>query len=108
METSTLKTIADLGIGVGTVALILYFIHKIGVYMIDKNKQVFDEIMNANKAKEAWWQEYINSENHQKTDLMEKHIGVMVEVKNVLAENTKAQSANNEIMKEVVNKILMK
>jgi len=97
MEQQLPTNLAQYGVGVfgiGVLGFILFLVIK---SFSKEMRETRDERLNNQK----WFMEYVNQNNHQKDELIERHTTVLVEVKNAIQQNTET---NRTLVEAVVSK----
>lgn len=86
METSLATSAKEIGIAL-TVVLGSGFLIK---YIVDKNKEVFDSLMNQLKENRADYSAFVESNNHQNAERIEKSTAAMTTIATSIETHTKA------------------
>lgn len=101
MDLGFLSEFRDLGLGAIAVILVAYLTR----YVMDKNFQVFKELISQLKEIQINYTNFVTENNHQKTDMVKEHTSVMMEVKTAIVENTKSTENYNKTLERLVDRL---
>lgn len=98
---SLIQNIQDFGIGI--VALIIFgFI----LYIVIKaNKSVLDKTIEYSQKNQEWYLNFVNENNHQKSDMITEHTKSMLQVGVAIEANTKSTDLYNRTLEKLVDKL---
>lgn len=85
-EVNLIPKIAELGIGIFALAVIGYILYS----FIKAHKEELDSSRQEREKNQAWFMEYVNTNNHQKEEMIKDHIATNVEIKNAIELHNKA------------------
>ena len=98
MELSSFKELGIAGIAVGGMATIFYFIVK---GLLGNIKELLTEI----KTSRQDYSSFVMNNNHKVTEIVEKQVEAMVEVKNQIEINNRATEKHTEILQKLLDKL---
>lgn len=87
MDAATLSTIKELGIGIFSVGVVGYILYQVILSLRDEHKK-----------NQEWFVGYVNENNHQKTELIEK-------VSQNIAQNTEVTRQHTQVLEKLINKM---
>lgn len=85
MDTALFSNAKDVGIALTSVVGAGFLIK----YIIDKNKEVFDALITQLKENRADYAAFVETNNHQNSDRIEKSTAAMVSVAGAIEQHTK-------------------
>lgn len=94
MDPATLAGIKELGIAIFSVGVVGYILY-----------QVILSLRAEHESNQLWFKEFVNENNHQKTDLVHKVAENIDKNTRVNAEFTKAMEHHNRVIEKLIDKI---
>jgi predicted transcriptional regulator len=102
MELESLKQFQDLGVGITAVLGVCYILY----FFIKTHKEELDNSRKEREASHSTYMSYIETNNHQKTELISKHTEAMVETRNAIGDFRESVAANTETIRELTKLII--
>lgn len=101
MDLTNLASLKELGIAI-TAIIIFGYITK---YVIDTNKKVFDDLINQLKENRTDYTNFVNENNHQNTERIEKSTEAMVKVTQSIETHNRSTELYNQVLERLIAKL---
>lgn len=98
MELSNIK---ELGIAMLSVLTIGFLLK----YVIDKNKEVFDSLIEQLQQNRTDYTNFVQANNHDNTDRIEKSTEALVKVATAIGEHTKVITDHTKVLEKMIDKL---
>lgn len=99
---SLIQNIQDFGIGIVALIIFGYILYTV----IKSNKSFLDKTLEFSQKNQEWYLNFVNENNHQKTEMIKEHTTAMIEVGNTIKENTKSTEMYNKTLEILTSKLL--
>lgn len=101
MDVSAIAQYKELGIALIAVCGSGFLIK----YIIDKNKEVFDVLIEQLKQNRTDYSDFVESNNHGNSERIEKSTQAMVEVAKAIEQHTRTSEQHTRILEKLLDKI---